>query len=80
MKELMKASGIDYVSKEAVEYLRQVLEDEAKMITAQAAIFMGFAGRKTILARDLQLAMMRASELLKDVDIKSFINKREKMT
>ena len=77
VKKLMKNSGAGYISRESVNYLRMVLEDEARMITAQAAVLMGYAGRKTLLSRDLQLAMMKTSELLKDVSLKGFVNKEE---
>lgn len=81
VRKLIKDAGADEVSKDAVEYLRRMLEDEAKRITAQACKVMELAGRKRLLVRDLQfLTTTKVTDLsLKDVDLSRLVNKQENM-
>lgn len=56
IKRLMKNAGAERVSKEAVEELRDILEDEVRDYAEQANKLARHAGRKTIQAEDIRLS------------------------
>ncbi len=56
MEKLLKAAGVERVSEEAKEAMRQVLEDAGVDIGKKAWQFAIHAGRKTVKAQDIKLA------------------------
>ncbi|MEM2925009.1 MAG: histone family protein [Methanocellales archaeon] len=61
MARLMKAAGAERVSDEACVALAEVLEKYALKISREAALLAKHAGRKTIKAVDIALAVERIS-------------------
>ncbi len=59
MARLMKAAGAERVSDEACVALAEVLENYALKISQEAAVLARHAGRKTIKAEDIALAVQR---------------------
>ena len=57
MEQLMKLAGADRVSDPAKSALKDVLEDYAMKVSKDAVKFAGHAGRKTIKAEDIKLAV-----------------------
>ena len=57
MDALMKKAGAARVSDKAKEVLKKIIEDKALDIGTQAARFAQHAGRKTIKAGDITLAV-----------------------
>ena len=56
MEKILKNSGAGRVSDKAKEALKEVLEDHAKQLSAQAVKLADHAGRKTIKSDDIKLA------------------------
>ena len=56
MQRIMEDIGIDRISDDAKEQLREHLEAEIKEITRKAHQFAKHANRKTIIADDVKLA------------------------
>ena len=57
MEQLIKRYSNLRVSEEAKKELKFVLEEEAKKIAVRAAELAKYAGRRTILAEDVKLAV-----------------------
>ncbi|HLG24880.1 MAG TPA: histone family protein [Candidatus Nanoarchaeia archaeon] len=57
MEKLLKQGGSDRVSDKAKTALKEVLEQKALEIGKRAAQFAEHAGRKTIKAQDIRLAV-----------------------
>jgi DNA-binding protein len=57
MEKLMKASGAHRVSEDAKEALREVLEDIGRKISKDADELSRHAGRRTVKAEDVRLAV-----------------------
>ncbi len=55
IERLMRKSGAERVSPDAVKYMSEVLEEVAQDISTQAASVAKHAGRKTILVEDIKL-------------------------
>ena len=57
MEKLLKEGGCERVGEDAKEALKQVLEEKASEIAKKAMTFAQHAGRKTIKAEDIRLAL-----------------------
>ena len=57
MEKILKQAGAERVSDKAKVALKSVLEEQAEEIAAQAIKFAAHAGRKTIKAGDVKLAV-----------------------
>jgi len=57
MEKILKTCGADRVSDKAKAALKNVIEDKAEEIAAQAVKFAMHAGRKTVKAGDIKLAV-----------------------
>jgi len=57
MEKILKTCGADRVSDKAKTALKNVIEDKAEEIAAQAVKFAMHAGRKTVKAGDIKLAV-----------------------
>ena len=57
MEKLLKEGGAERVSERAKEALKEVLEERAHEISIKAIQFAVHAGRKTIKAEDIKLAV-----------------------
>jgi len=57
--DIMRDAGATRTSDRAVNTLRDVLEDEALRVTAEAIVLMNHSGRKTIKDVDILLALRR---------------------
>ncbi len=57
IRALMKSSGAEVVSKEAVDELIKILEKKAKELTTKALEMTRHSGRKKLSADDLKLAL-----------------------
>ena len=57
MEKLLKDAGAERVSEDAKAALKEVLEAQAAKIGADAAKFATHAGRKTVKAEDIKLAI-----------------------
>ncbi|MHA1795924.1 MAG: histone [Promethearchaeia archaeon] len=57
IRELMKESGAEMVSKDAVDRMIEFLEKEAKKITNKALEMTRHSGRKKLIADDIKLAL-----------------------
>lgn len=62
IRRLMKDAGAGSVSKEAVEYMENMIKDCVREITGKALILMEHASRKTLMKRDLELTQMRSGQ------------------
>jgi DNA-binding protein len=60
MEKIMKNAGVDRVADDAKVALKEVIEEKARQISERAAKFALHAGRKTIKAEDIQLALNEA--------------------
>lgn len=56
VERILRKSGVDRVSEEAAEALRDILEEEAVRIGKTASRFAKHAGRVTVKAEDVRLA------------------------
>ena len=56
MEKILKRAGAGRVGEDAKAQLRDMLEEYAMSVGAQAASFAKHAGRKTVKAEDVQLA------------------------
>jgi len=59
VRRLIEMAGADRVGDDAVEELGKVLEDYAMKVGKEAAELARHAGRKTVKAQDVQLAVKR---------------------
>jgi len=59
LRRLAKECKVKRISRDALEELRFLLEGEAKEIATAAVEFCSFAGRRTVLARDVRLALKK---------------------
>ena len=59
MEHLMKQAGAERVSDDAKAALKEVLEDYGKRVAMDAVKFSLHAGRKTIKAGDIKLAIKK---------------------
>lgn len=59
MEQLIKQAGAERVSDKAKAALKEVLEDYAKIVATDAVKYALHAGRKTIKARDIKLAVKK---------------------
>ena len=57
MEKIMKESGADRVSDDAKVALKELIEAKAAEISTRAAKFATHAGRKTVKADDIKLAV-----------------------
>ena len=62
MIRIMRAAGAQRVSEESAEALRDALENIGLKISTEAIDFMRHAGRKTIKARDIEIAVKKFLE------------------
>ena len=62
MIRIMRAAGAQRVSEESAEALRDALESIGLKISTEAIDFMRHAGRKTIKARDIEIAVKKFLE------------------
>jgi DNA-binding protein len=58
IRELMKKSGAEMVSREAVDELIVVLEKMAKMLTNKAMEMTRHSGRKKLTKADMEMALI----------------------
>jgi len=56
MERLLKKSGIERVSQDAKEALKEVLEDMSQKIGKKALALAKHSGRKTVKGKDIRLA------------------------
>ncbi len=61
LRRLAKRCRVKRISRDALEELRFILESEAREIASTAVEFCSFAGRRTVLARDVRLALKKLS-------------------
>ena len=59
MHRIMKKAGAERVSEEAAEALRKALEEIGLKISTESLDFMKHAGRKTVKARDIDIAVKK---------------------
>ncbi|MGV8168981.1 MAG: histone family protein [Candidatus Nanoarchaeia archaeon] len=59
MERLLKKAGAERVSEDAKDALRDALEEYALRIGQDAAKYSGHAGRKTVKAEDIKLAVTK---------------------
>lgn len=59
MEQLMKQAGAERVSDDAKAALKEVLEEFGKRVAQQAYQFAVHAGRKTLKAEDIKLAVRK---------------------
>jgi histone H3/H4 len=61
VRRLIEKAGADRVGDDAVDELGKILEDFAVRVGKEAAGLARHAGRKTVKAQDIQLAIKRVS-------------------
>jgi len=59
MEQIMKQAGAERVSDKAKAALKEVLEEYAKTVASDAVKFALHAGRKTVKAGDIKLAVKK---------------------
>ena len=59
MEQIMKQAGAERVSDKAKAALKEVLEEYAKIVAQDAVKFALHAGRKTVKAGDIKLAVKK---------------------
>ena len=59
MEQIMKQAGAERVSDKAKAALKEVLEEYAKTVAQNAVTFALHAGRKTVKAGDIKLAVKK---------------------
>lgn len=57
VKRIMRKAGAEVIGKDAVEEIIKFVEDKIEEITKEALKFTRHAGRKTLMARDIKLAL-----------------------
>ena len=57
MEKLLKVGGCERVGEDAKDALKEVLEQKAAEIAKKAMVYAQHAGRKTIKAEDIRLAL-----------------------
>ena len=61
MDTILKKAGAERVSEEAKQALREVLEKLTEQVAVKAITFSSHAGRKTVKAEDIELAIKQLS-------------------
>ncbi|MCD6558054.1 MAG: NFYB/HAP3 family transcription factor subunit [Candidatus Aenigmarchaeota archaeon] len=56
VKRLIEKAGAKHVSKDAAKKLAEILEERAKEIIKCAADLANYAGRRTVMKKDIRLA------------------------
>lgn len=59
LERILKRAGAKRVSHEALEEFARVMEEKMLKIAGEAAVLAKHAGRKTVLAEDVQMAKRR---------------------
>lgn len=62
VRRLIEKAGADRVGDDAVEEMDKILEEYAVRISKEAATLAKHAGRKTVKAQDIQLAIKRVGQ------------------
>jgi histone H3/H4 len=62
VRRLIEKAGAERVGDDAVEEMRGILEDYAVRVSKEAATLASHAGRKTVKAEDIQLAIKRVQQ------------------
>jgi len=63
VRRLIEKAGAERVGDDAVEEMRNILEEYAIRISKEATTLATHAGRKTVKAEDIQLVIKRAQQL-----------------
>jgi len=63
VKSLMREAGAKRISRDAVETMTRLIEDNVMMLTGRALVFMEHADRTTLQAEDVRLAQTNKGEV-----------------